>query len=211
MATVFMPKITQRIYESPAQSAAQKVATQLATKRFDVAVDELKDGFEHSLVTEEIDRGVGSPNISHTLRGGDASENLFSFIGFDASDEPTKEIRDRLEPGNEDGPKLRLRGKELRGTAIRYQFVVDPPNAEEIYRATPIPWADSLSWAEKIESDIPGFASFLARPGAGNSEGGIQAKKADGTPQILRDASYTPPTEGYLQTLFRKFVESLRQ
>ncbi len=205
-----MDKITQRVYESPSQAVLQQRATQEASQRFNGAVAELKHDFEDNLVTQEIDRGIGSPNISHTLRGGDAPESLYGFIGFKAGDQPTKPIRDRLDPSHADGPKMRLRGKETRGTAIRYQFVVDAPNEEKIYKATPLSWAPGMSWAEKIETGIAGFNSFLDRFGAGKSGGGIQAKKKDGSLQTLREGEYVPPVEGYIQTMLRKFADRFR-
>lgn len=217
MATVFMDKIVKRIYESPSAAGLEKLATAQATKVFDEAVVELKADFEGSTVTQELDRGIGSPNISQTLRGGDAPENLYSFIGFEKGTEPTKEIRERLDPASPDGPKLRLRGKETRGAAIRYQFVVDAPKEEKIWKATPIPWAPDLSWAKKIETGIAGFASFLPRfmPGASDrvsrSKGGTQAKKKDGTDQILRTAEFVPPEDGYLTGMFQRFLAHFRR
>lgn len=213
MATIFMDKIVKRIYESPSAAGLEKLATKEATRQFDDAVAELKAEFEGSDVTQELDRGIGSPNISHTLRGGDAPENLYSFIGFAAGDKPTDEIRDRLEPTHSDGPKMRLRGKERRSTAIRYQFVVDAPKEEKIWKATPIPWAPDMSWAKKIETGIAGFASFLPRfMGApSESHGGIQAKRKDGSLQVLRNADYTPPEGGYLTGMFQRFLARFRR
>ncbi len=213
MATIFMDKIVKRIYESPSRAGLDKLATKEATELFDEAVTDLKGDFESSTVTQELDRGIGSPNISQTLRGADAPENLYSFIGFTAGTEPTEPIRDRLEPSHPDGPKMRLRGREARSTAIRYQFVVDAPKEEKIWKDTPLPWAPEMSWAKKIETDIPGFASFLPRfmGDPSRSEGGIQAKKKDGTPQILRGASFTPPEDGYLTGMFKRFLDHFRR
>ncbi len=213
MATIFMDKIVKRIYESPSAAGLEKLATKHATKLFNEAVADLKDDFEQSDVTQELDRGIGSPNISHTLRGADAPENLYSFIGFTAGDKPTDEIRDRLEPTHSDGPKLRLRGKDKRSTAIRYQFVVDAPKEEKIWKATPLPWAPDMSWAKKIETGIAGFASFLPRfmGDPSRSGGGIQAKKKDGSLQVLRNADFTPPEDGYLIGMFKRFLDHFRR
>lgn len=215
MAEVFMSKIAQRIYESPNEAGLRAIATAKAQERFDVAVEELKADFEKHDVTQELDRGIGAPNISQTLRGGDAPENLYSFIGFGggrSTDEPTKEIRERLEPSHPDGPKLRYRGKEQRGTAIRYQFVAQTPDEEAIWEATPLPWAPGLSWARKIEGKIPGFASFLARfmGSPSFSGGGIQAKNPNGSVREIRSGDYVRPAGGYLQTMFRRFLRRVK-
>lgn len=212
MATVFMDKIVKKIYESPNAGGLEKLATAQAKTVFDTAVQELKDEFENSDVTKEIDRGIGSPNISQTLRGGDAPESLYGFIGFNDGDNPTEAIRDRLDPTHSDGPKMRLRGREQRRLSIRYQFVVDAPKEDKIWKATPLPWAKQLSWAKKIEEGIQGFQSFLARymGDPSRSGGGIQAKGPNGELRKLRDASYVPPSDGYLQTMFRRFLSRIK-
>lgn len=208
MAEVFMQKVVVAMSESP---DLRRIAEQAAKERFDIAVAELKDDFENSEVTKELDRGVGSPNISHTLRGADASENLFSFIGFDAGDTPTEEIRKRLDPSHDEGPYFQYVGKEARVKSARFQFKAGIQE-DKIWDATPMPRAPGLSWAQKIEGKIPGFASFLARFGAGSSGGGIQATRGGikgAPPQILRVADYQRPDGGYLQTMFRRFLNRL--
>ncbi len=220
MATVFMQKIVERVYESPAQATLQAKAAQIAQTRFDTAVEAMRQDFEENPVTQEIKAGPGTKNLSETLIGGESTayKDLSSFIGFPAGSDPLKPIEERLEPSNGDGPKLTRVGKELRGTAIRYQFKASGPDEEAIWQATPIPWTDGdgFSWAEKIETHIPGFASFLNGPDYPQSKsgGGIQAKvggKPNGAPQVLRDADYRPPAKGYLQTIFKAFLERLRK
>ena len=209
MAIIFMDKIVKRVYESPNEAGLRKLAQKKAEERFVKAVDGLKSDFEQHPVTQELDRGIGAPNISETLRGADAPENLYSFIGFPAGERPTDEIRARLDPTNEDGPKLKYRGKEARGTAVRYQFTVSEPNREAIWEATPLPWAGGLSWAQKIEGVIPGFSAFLARfmGEPSRSGGGIQAKNPNGTVREIRTGTYQRPRGGYLQTMFRRFLK----
>lgn len=213
MATVYMPRIVQRIYESPSDGGLRRLATVRAQAAFDEAVEELKGDFEASAVTQELDRGIGSPNISETLRGADASENLYAFIGFKAGTDPTGPIRERLDPSHKDGPKLRYRGKEVRGTTVRFQFTATEPDREAIFAATPMPWAAGLSWARKIEGTIPGFASFIARftgfPPS-RSGGGFQAKNPNGSVREVRNAEYQRPEGGYLQTMFRRFLARLK-
>jgi len=142
---------------------------------FQPAVIKMQETFEKHPVTREIEGGTEERNISKTLRGGDATENLYSFIGFNQGDQPTQVIRDSLDPNNENGPKI----KYIRGSQIdnfSFQFKVTEPNLENIYKETPIPWAPGLSWAKRIEQGIPGAKKFLAKEGYGRSEGGIQVK-----------------------------------
>ena len=202
-----MDKILQSLANSPAEATLRKAADKVAKKRFDDAVDRLQKDFETSAVTQEIDGGIGADNISGTLRGGGATENLYSFIGFPAGGEtnPTEPIRERLDPSHDDGPKLNYVGKDKRRNAIRYQFKVKGPNEDAIWANTKWVWAPRMSWAKKIEGHIQGFSNFLAKhmPNASDavsrSKGGTQLKKP------IRSAEYQSPREGYLQTMFKKF------
>lgn len=211
MAEIFMHKIALAMANSNSPILRQ-AAEAAAKRRLNEAAAELKNDFESSDVTKEIDRGVGSPNISRTLRGGDATENLFSFIGFTEGETPTEEIRKRLEPGHPDGPYVQYVGKEATSKGVRVQFKAGI-DEEAIWDATELPWAPGMSWARKIEGKIQGFASFLDISGMGRSGGGIQATvggRKGAPPQILRNADYVRPEGGYLQTMFKRFYRRLR-
>lgn len=205
MATIFMKKITERIYNQPTSQKLEKAIQARANVIFENAAIVMQKEFEEHPVTQEIDGGIGSDNISDTLGGGKAPNNLFSFIGFRGSDRPTEPIRKRLDPENKEGPKMVKVGKDVRGTAVRYQFKVSVP-FEEIYKETPIPWAKGLSWAEKIETEIPGFAHFLAAYGLKNSRsgGGVQVEDE------IRSGEFNPPKGGYLKGIFERFAARIR-
>lgn len=216
MAEVFMSKIVQEIANTPsAERVTRAAAEKVAQERFDTAVQELKDDFDSHPVTQEIEGGLRASNkISETLKGRDPTENLFAFIGFTAGEKPTKEIRERLDPSHTDGPKLIYRGKEATRNSIRYQFKASTPNEKALWDATPLPRAPGLSWAQKIETGIQGFQSFLAHSGKGFSGGGIQAKEGfskDGAPKKVREKEYVPPHGGYIQTMFQKFLERMKR
>jgi hypothetical protein len=127
---------------------------------FDPAVDKMKREFNNHPVTEEIDGGMGSKNISKTLQGDfidDDCKNLTSFIGFDVSaGSPTNEIRDRLDPTHRDGPKMTY--KKMDKEKLNFIFEIQAPNQEAIYKKTPLPWADGISgeknrgWNSRIGS-----------------------------------------------------------
>lgn len=205
MATIFMKKITERIYKHPTSNKLDKAIQARADVIFENATIAMQREFESHPVTQEIDGGISSSNISGTLGGGKAPNNLFSFIGFRGSAKPTEPIRTRLDPSNTEGPKMVKVGKDTRGTNIRYQFKVSAP-FEQIYKDTPIPWATGLSWVEKIETEIPGFAHFLAEYGLKNSRsgGGIQKEEE------VRSGRFRPPEGGYLTGIFARFVARMR-
>jgi hypothetical protein len=183
----------------------QKAAQDRAEQVFENAVEEMKKEFEEHKVTKEIDGGIESNNVSGTLRGGDRPENLYSFIGFEAGSTPTDEIRRRLDSQHEDGPKIEYAGK-LGQNSLIYKFRVKAPNKEAIHEATPMPWAEGMSWAQKIERGIPGFSRFLARfmGDPSRSGGGIQVDRD------IRSAKYSPPSEGYLTTIFNNFMTRIK-
>lgn len=193
-------------------------AEQRANEVFEDAVIGMQIDFEEHLVTREIDGGVGANNISQTLGGGRAPKNLYSFIGFSAADRvsPLDPIRDALNPdsavGKVIGPKMRYVKKEVANGNARFKFEVAAPNKAAVYKATPMPWATGWSWAQKIETRIPGFAHFLARlmGKPSQSGGGIQAKDRQGNLVEVRTEDYTPPEGGYLTGIFDRFTERVR-
>jgi len=165
-------------------------------KIFLPAVMEMQTDFEFDDVTQEIQGGAGAPNITKSLAG---TENLYSFIGFDANGpDPLEPIRQSLIEGGPSGPRL----KYIRATQrqFRYEFRVYAPDLENIYRDTPIPWLDGASWADRVEKGIPGLSKYLRRMNTKNSRsgGGIQVKKN------IRSAKYRP--QPYLRAIFNRFL-----
>lgn len=218
MARVNMAAVKIAVAKDTPSRIAEKAAKQRANEVFEDAVIGMQIDFEEHPVTREIAGGVGSPNISNTLGGGNAPKNLYSFIGFSAQDSvsPLEPIRDALDPssavGKIIGPKMRYAGKETRQGNARFKFEIAAPIKEAIHKATPIPWATGWSWAQKIETRIPGFKSFLARRMGPPSQsgGGIQAKDRDGNLITVRDAEYSEPDGGYLTGIFSRFLAQVR-
>lgn len=162
-------------------------------KMFYPSVDEMRAEFESHPVTIEIDEGVDADNYSNTLVGyykNDFGKNLFSFIGFKAGSKPTQPIRGALSRFNSYGPKLKYVRANVR--RFRYEFVVYAPDLDSIYGETPMPWADGISWAKRIEQGISGIKQFVNRENLKNSRsgGGIQAKKANFKARGFRPVSY---------------------
>ena len=208
MATIFMKKITEKIYSQPTSDKLDKAVKARAEVIFENAAMAMQRDFEEHKVTQEIDQGISASNISGTLPGTNgAPNNLFSFIGFYSGTTPTDAIRKRLDPTSKIGPQMVKVGKEPRGAIMRYQFKVTVP-FDEIYKETPIPWAEGMSWAEKIETEIPGYSHFLQKylstPKPSHSGGGVQVEKA------LRNAEFSPPKGGYLKGIFARFVERIK-
>jgi len=207
MASLNMQSIKVRVAKGVASDhVCQRAAESRAKTVFEDAVLGLQKEFEDSKITQEIDGGIASKNISETLRGGEAPENLFSFIGFDEGTYPTDEIRKRLDPDHKDGPKFKYSGK-LKSDDLQYKFTISAPDKNAIYSATPLPWAEGMSWAQKIERSIPGFTKFLPKfmtSKNSRSGGGIQVKSD------LRGARFIPPKDKYLSGMISNFINRIK-
>ena len=193
--------------------AMREAAQTRATEVFESAVIGLQEDFEPHPVTIEIDGGIDSDNISNTLPGTQyVPKNLFSFIGFEAADKPTEVIRESMSVESPIGPKIRYVRKEVASGNARFRFEVKAPDKAKIYKRTRMPWAKGMSWAEKVESGIPGFGYFMARfmGDPSRSGGGVQAKDRRGRLQRVRDEEYEPPEGGYLTGIFTRFIDQVR-
>lgn len=213
MATLNMASI-QVLVAKDATGKLKAAAKQRADEVFADAVIGMQVEFEDHPVTVEIGGGVFSPNVSRTL-GGKAkkTKNLFSFIGFPLSSDPLEPIRKALIPSDPLGPKMVYKGKDRAGNNARFTWTVSAPNKQGIYKATPMPWADGWSWAQKVETKIPYFSKFLAaympdaHPTVSRSTGGKQMKVALSGQS---DSDYTAPVNGYLTGIFANFIVQIK-
>jgi len=211
MATVNPKSIIASISKSARLVA---LATQKARREhFNPAVQQMLADFDSDLITKEILGGVDAENISNTLPNSRSSNmNLYSFIGF-SSDEPNPiiELRKMINPrtnlGKEFGPKIEyLRGS--RTNEGEYQFRITQPDKAAIFAATPLPWANGISWAYRIEQGIPGIGKFLntdkfESPDPSRSGGGLQVENQ------LRGGSFK--NRSYLSKIFRNFLSNAKK
>lgn len=122
------------------------------------------DAFDAHPVTIEIEAGPTASNISGTL---DGVGNLFTYIGFNRSDRPVEVLRRILEKY-----EIQYHPHEK---YIKINIVV--PTKEEIFAATPLPWANGRSWANSIERGLSGLGQYLYRTsGVSNSKSGYAAQ-----------------------------------
>lgn len=190
---------------SSQETTTRELSTQFVREEYLIpAAETMQRAFETHDVTVEIGEGISASNYSNTLRGkfGDGSyQNLFSFIGFFAGDSPTDYIRPLLQIGHPSGPQLKYISAIKR--RLKYRFQILGPEVQDIYNATPMPWANGLSWAERIERGIPGLSRFLNTNKAKNSlsGGGIQIKKN------IRNARFAPTS--YLSEIINEFIRSV--
>jgi hypothetical protein len=126
--------------------------------------------FENHPVTQEIEAGPGSANISGTLNGyGD----LFSYIGFNSGDNPIMAVRVILEKS------LHLRHVPSGAKNMIQDFVISLPSMTEIEASSPMPWAAGRSWVKGVEQGIAGFGKYLTRESPMSRSGGaVQVEKS---------------------------------
>lgn len=162
------------------------------TDQFEKIKAEMIYDFSTHPVTIELDGGNAAANISGTLAG---ITNLYSFIGFNDGENPTRVIKEMLEAST-----FTLK------TASNgdFQFTADIPTAKEIFNKTPMPWAEGRSWAQGIEVGISGLGYYLKGPRENSRSGsGIQVENK------IRQARFknTP----YISELINRYNKKFKQ
>lgn len=171
-----IPKIARPQVEKQFRAAFQKVKNEMITE------------FLNHPVTIEIKGGIGAKNLSDTL---DGVTNLFSFIGFDSSSDPTGKIEDML---------YRTNFKFDRYTSKEIIYSVYIPDAKEIFAVTPIPWATGRSWAKGIETGISGLGYYL-KVDRENSRSGLGIQ----SPRKVRKKGVKFNNISYISALIKKY------
>jgi len=144
-------------------------------------------------VSREIESGPRASNSSGTLGG---YGNLFSFLGFGSGDNPVSVIQNIF------SKKMKYTVRPRSGG--RFLITVQTPKAEEIFEATPMPWASGLSWAEGIEQGVSNAAAYLFNPrGFSNSTSGTGLQSQNNVSGV--SFKRTP----YISQLIKEFKQDL--
>ena len=168
-----------------------KEVKSIVNDEFKIIKQKLISDFSNHKVTQEIEAGVKASNISNTLGG---VGNLFSFIGFDSGDRPVEPIRMAL-------TSISLTSIIISRDGSSRSSVIYP-SADDIFRMTPMPWAEGRSWAQGIEQGMPGLGKFL-RKDSGRSGGGLQVDNK------VRDGKFS--NTSYISSLIRDFEINIKQ
>jgi hypothetical protein len=138
---------------------------ELLSKKIERLKGEMIKDFLNLPVTKEILAGPTSSNISGTLGG---YGNLFSFIGFQKGAKPIDPIINLLNQTTYDISRVSPRGQ------IKLTIVM--PSSNDIFNATPVPWAPGLSWAQRIETGMSGLGNYLNKSSSSSRSGsGVQS------------------------------------
>lgn len=176
-------------------SAFGNALQQYLEPQIEQAQKELVDSFVNHPVTKEIDSGVNASNSSGTLGG---YGNLFTFIGFESSDNPTQIVKDLLSKKWQ----TRVIRKSANG---RYELTIFAPDKKELYAATPMPWLMGKSWLQGIEQGISGLGRYIySDSGFKNSRSGQGIQSSDNRTSGVRFRRVS-----YMSQLYENFSRRL--
>lgn len=99
----------------------------------------LREFLNHS-ITVELKNGPTSENISNTLGG---YGNLFSFLGFFQTKNPTSELENLFN-------NLSIKKTTRKGNILYYS--INLPTKEQISDSTKMDWGSGTSWAYAVEN-----------------------------------------------------------
>jgi hypothetical protein len=203
MATLNISSIRQKI------NSAKKIelkASEIADKTFNESKIKFINEFNLHPITKEIEQGPKASNSSNTL---DGIGNLFSFIGFDKSSNPTADVRNFIL----NKFKLKQGKKVEKGNKAYFKYKIQYPGLEDIKSISPMPWEGGRSWVSAIERGISGFSYYMYKKFAGENmqqafnEGrsgeGLQYKDK------VRSANYKPTK--YMSEMIMNFTKNLRK
>ena len=167
--------ISNKINRDAADLIRQSAEKSLLVQFEKIKAEMIKEFLNHP-VTQEIMNGPTAQNTSGTLNG---YGNLFSYIGFYDGDDPVKPILEEFQKSTIVFSKL------IDGGAVWNVFI---PDKEDIWMASPMPWAVGRSWAKGIETSISGVGYYLytERQKLQNSRSGtaIQTSNKVGRPRF---------------------------
>ncbi len=170
------------IVEISSQLAKENIYTNYVYNKIKDEVEKIKEEiiqeFEEHPISKEIEGGITAFNISNTLNG---ITNLYSFIGFEAGDNPLDPIRIELQ-------KIKLKyNVNSKGDLV---FTIDFPSAKDIFNVTPMPWATGRSWAQGIENGISGLGYYIKQVKNSRSGLGVQTKNQIRSGVRFRNTKY---------------------
>lgn len=170
----------------------------LLNRKFLDAKEEMLEEFDNDPVTQELLEGPGLENSSFV----DAHEgNLFSFLGFDAGDTPTEDLRNILEKQTTKGRVQKTVGDDV----IKYKLEIRVPSLRDVEAETKnLSWT-TRSWVAAIQKGIGGLPSYIFKAlGFKNSRSGtaLQAKNQ------VRDGSFRPVN--YISKILNNFRKNMR-
>jgi hypothetical protein len=144
-----LPREVERAIRKQSGRYIQQSYEKQITARFNTIKRRMISEFLNHPVTKEIAGGASATNISGTLGG---YGNLFSYIGFYDGDDPISAVLQLFE-------KTTIQFGGLIDNGAQWNIFM--PAREDIWEASPMPWAAGRSWAKGIETGISGVGQYL--------------------------------------------------
>jgi len=175
------------------ENQVRKEIKNVVNKEVELINKKFLDAFDTHPITIEIEAGPRASNISGTL---DGVGNLFTYIGFSRGDRPIANLRKLLEKY-----EVQYHPHEK---YIKINIIV--PTKQEIFAATPLPWASGRSWADSMERGLSGLGQYLYRDsGVSTSNSGYAAQ----TKSRLRGGKFR--NIRYMSSLLNDYYKELRK
>ena len=154
----------------------------------------LIDEFTSHPVSVEIMSGPRGSNLSGTLSG---YGNLFSFIGFRASQAPVEQLAGYLNQS--------INVRYINFKNLSWHFAMNIPDRKDIIRHSEIPWQKGASWALEMEKGISGLGYYMFgdRFPRSRSITGVQSK-------VLLRPSFAVRTP-YLGKMLKNFTRRIQR
>ncbi len=175
------------------ESSFKKEVKSVIKKEFEDIHKQFLDKFNSHPVTQEIEGGVFSSNISKTLGG---LGNLFTYIGFDSGSDPIRPLRQLLTTY-----ELQYHNRK-NYISVR----VKAPTKEEAFAVTPMPWATGRSWARGIERGISGLGQYLVKS---NRVGRSRSGYAIETQARVRGGRFS--NRSYISSLLNDYYKNIKK
>jgi len=175
------------------ESSFKQEVRQVAQREFDPIYKQFLSNFDSHPVTMEIKGGTSATNISKTLGG---IGNLFTYIGFAEGSDPIKNLRDLLKFYN----------IQYHNRKNYISIQIEVPTKEEVFIATPMPWATGRSWARGIERGISGLGQYLVKSKRmGRSRSGYAIE----TQAPIRGGRFS--NTSYISSLLKDYYKNIKK
>lgn len=170
--------------------SVKKLVKEVVSKEVEKQKMILLSKFNSHPVTQEIESGENSSNVSGTLGG---YGNLFSFIGFPRGSNPVEPIKILLN-------KISLKNVFLKNDKFNCEIII--PSKDELSSVSKMPWESGRSWLFDMEKSISGLGEYLYGIVKNSRSGsGIQAKNK------IFNKSFR--SVKYFNTMYNKFINDL--
>lgn len=166
---------------------------QLIEKQFKTIHTKFMADFESHPVTRELRGGPDASNHSNSLPQG----NLFGFIGFNAGTDPIADIEVMLRRTD-----IMIKNRKMGQFGFVWTYIVTSPSLQDLYSATPMPWASGASWLRELEGrGIPNLGQYMyKRSSSSRSGAGVQNQNRSGGGRVR---------VSYVKQLLKEFEQNL--